>query len=128
MRMGAYFFLQLWAAPIEKVCLENPVMHCHAMDIIQIEPAQTIQPFEFGNPESKRTGLWLRALPVLQKQTVQQEDLFLTTLSKPASGHWENQTASGQNKLSGTNKETARIRSNTYRGIAQAMAEQWGQL
>lgn len=102
-------------APIEKIALENPV------GIISKKirrPTQYIHPYEFGHPESKKTGLWLKNLPPLKPTN---------ELSLPECGYWENQTASGQNKL-GPSKDRWKIRSKTYSGIAEAMASQWGDL
>jgi hypothetical protein len=116
MEEGAKFFKALLEAPIEKIAVENPVMHKYAVEIIGRKHDQTIQPFEFGHPESKRTCLWLKNLPPLQPTNV---------LEKPESGKWDNQTPSGQNKL-GPSADRWKLRSITYQGIAEAMAEQWG--
>lgn len=116
MREGATFFKALLNAPISQVAVENPVMHKYAVAIIGRRQDQTIQPWQFGHPESKRTCLWLRGLEPLEPTDV---------LSKPAAGHWDNQTPSGQNKL-GPSADRWKARSVTYAGIALAMAEQWG--
>lgn len=116
MREGALFFKALWDAPIPKICIENPVMHKYAREIIGASHSQSIQPYQFGHPESKRTCLWLKNLPLLEATNI---------LEKPASGKWDNQTASGQNKL-GPSPERWKLRSKTYDGIAAAFAEQWG--
>lgn len=86
------------------------------VEIIGRRQNQSIQPYEYGHPESKRTCLWLEGLPLLTPTN---------TLQKPESGKWENQTASGQNKL-GPSPDRWKIRSTTYQGIANAMADQWG--
>ncbi len=110
------FFMRFAEAHhIPRICIENPV---GIMSSVWRKPDQIIQPWQFGHPESKATCLWLKGLPLLQPTNV---------LPKPASGRWENQTASGQNKL-GPSPERAKIRSKTYAGIARAMAEQWGRL
>jgi hypothetical protein len=87
-------------------------------------PDQFIQPWEFGHPESKKTCLWLCGLPNL---------VPTKKLKLPESGYWENQTKDGQNKvvvdgvwIGFNDKRTPKIRSKTYKGIAQAMAQQWG--
>lgn len=106
------FVRLLLAAPIQKVALENPV------SIISSrirKPDQIIQPFEYGHPESKKTCLWLRGLPLLKPTNI---------LPLPRCGYWNNQTPSGQNKL-GPSPERAKNRGRTYAGIAQAMADQW---
>lgn len=109
-------FVQLLLdAPIPRIALENPV------GIISKrirKPDCIIQPWQFGHPEAKRTCLWLKGLPVLEPTNV---------LEKPASGRWENQTSSGQNKLA-PSKDRWKERSKTYQGIADAMAIQWTSL
>jgi hypothetical protein len=103
-----------------KLCVENPVMHSYARSYIEYVTGgvkrQTIQPYQFGHPESKATVLWLRDLSPLVPTNI---------LSKPARGYWDNQTPSGQNKL-GPSVKRAELRAITYEGIAEAMAKQWG--
>lgn len=116
---GAKFFRQI----IEncrrrkiRLCVENPVIHGHAKALIGYTQTQTIQPHQFGHPHAKATCLWLFGLPKLIPTNV---------LEKPACGYWENQTPSGQNKL-GPSPTRAKERSDTYDGIAEAFADQWG--
>lgn len=118
MEAGAAFFRALLEAPIPRIAVENPVMHRYARELVGSVATQTIQPWEFGHPESKRTGLWLRGLPPLLPTAI---------LTKPTSGHWDNQTPSGQNRL-GPSEHRWAERSKTYQGIADAMAQQWGTL
>lgn len=107
------FFLTLISAPIPKICVENPV---GIMSTLYRKPDQIIQPWQFGHSESKATCLWLSGLPTLLPTKI---------LKIPANGRWDNQTKSGQNKL-GPSIDRWKIRSRTYSGIAEAMAEQWG--
>lgn len=79
-------------------------------------PDQIIQPYEYGHPESKRTCLWLKGLPLLKPTNI---------LALPARGVWDNQTPSGQSNMP-ESKDRAMKRSRTYTGIAEAMASQWG--
>src|SRR3990167_9821706 len=73
------FFAKLWEAPIEKICLENP-MGCASPTIAKF--TQIIQPYYFGDTESKRTCLWLKNLPPLKHK--KGDDLFETnTHTKP---------------------------------------------
>lgn len=108
------FVRALLEAPIARIAVENPV------GIISTrirKPDQIIQPWQFGEPESKKTCLWLKGLPLLSPTNV---------LTLPAAGHWNNQTPSGQNRL-GPSPTRAADRSRTYQGIADAMAAQWSQ-
>lgn len=106
------FFMALANAPIKRIAIENPV---GIMSTLWRKPDQVVQPWQFGHPESKATCLWLKNLPPLEPTLV---------LPKPASGRWENQTPSGQNKL-GPSPERAQNRGRTYEGIARAMSTQW---
>lgn len=97
------------------VAMENPVGCLNTFGIFP--KPQYIQPWMFGHPESKKTGLWLRNLPKLKPTNI---------LNKPERGYWDNQTKSGQNKLPPT-EDRHIIRSKTYAGIATAMANQWSE-
>lgn len=108
-----YFFMALAEAACPRVAVENPV---GVMSTVWRKPDQIIQPWEYGHPEQKKTCLWLRGLSLLVPTNV---------LPLPECGYWENQTPSGQNKL-GPSEDRWKLRSVTYQGIADAMAEQWG--
>ena len=111
---GIDFFMRFTRLDhVPRVCIENPIC---IMSSVWRKPDQIIQPYEYGHPESKKTCLWLKGLPKLVPTRI---------LPLPESGRWANQTPSGQNKL-GPSKDRAKIRSRTYQGIADAMAEQWG--
>lgn len=112
---AAEFFLALWNAPIPQVAVENPVMHRYARAIVKDGPTQTIQPYDFGHTEVKRTGLWLRGLSALVPTT---PALKAVTMALPYSEravvHYASPSAArGQE------------RSATYPGVAAAMAAQW---
>lgn len=94
----------------DKVCVENPVGR---LSTHFCKPDQYIQPWQFGEDASKKTGLWLKGLPLLKPTNVIIKERYA------------NQTPSGQNNL-GPSKDRKKIRSRTYEGIAAAMAEQWG--
>lgn len=104
------FVKMLMDAPIERICIENPVS-CISSRIRK--PSQIIHPWMFGEDASKKTCLWLKNLPLLNGTDVIKKDRYA------------NQTASGQNKL-GPSPDRWKIRSTTYQGIADAMASQWG--
>ena len=110
------FVKRLLDAPIKRIALENPI-GCISSQIRK--PDQTIQPYQFGHDASKSTCLWLKNLPVLTP----------TELIAPrivaGKRRWANQTDSGQNKLP-PSADRWKIRSETYQGIAAAMAAQWG--
>jgi len=108
---AAELFSAFWNAPIDRVCIENPVMHRHAKERIEgyRDFSQSVQPYEYGHPESKRTCLWLRNLPRLTPTDV-------------VEGRSHRVHRMGQTK------NRWRERSRFFPGIAQAMADQWGPL
>jgi site-specific DNA-cytosine methylase len=98
------FVRTLMGAPIPKICIENPVS---VISSKIRKPDQIIQPWQFGHGETKKTCLWLKNLPPLKPTNV-------------VSGR-ENRI----HKMS-PSKDRGMLRSITYQGIADAMAEQWG--
>ncbi len=108
---GADLFSFCWNAPIESVAIENPVMHRHAKRLIRNyqPPAQSIQPWQFGDNEAKRTCFWLRALT----------PLVPTHSEKPA-----NVVHRVWRMPPGPDRQ--RERSRFFPGVAAAMAQQWG--
>jgi hypothetical protein len=110
---GISFVKMLSKADIPRIAIENPV---GILSSLWRKPDQVVQPWQYGHPEAKATCLWLTNLPPLQPTKV---------LSKPSRGYWDNQTPSGQNKL-GPSADRWKVRSATYQGIADAMADQWG--
>ena len=110
------FVRLLMDAPIPRIAIENPVSVISS----QIrKPDQIIQPWMFGHDASKKTCLWLKGLaPLTPTQTIAPRMVN----GKPRYG---NQTDSGQNRLA-PSADRWKIRSETYSGIADAMANQWG--
>lgn len=106
------FFMKCVNAKAKFIAVENPIS---VMSTKYRKPDQIIQPWQFGHPESKATCLWLKGLP----------KLVPTNILEKTGKYWDNQTPSGQNNL-GPSKDRAEIRAKTYTGIAEAMAEQWG--
>jgi len=119
---AAEFFKKLWNADIPKICIENPIPHKYALQLIGELYTQTIQPYNFGDDASKRTCLWLKGLPKL-KNTIYYEPKIIKYKGKPVK-RWGNQAPFGTDKTSsGGNR--AEIRSRTYEGIAKAIVDQW---
>lgn len=116
------FFMNFVMCNAKHIAIENPV---GIMSSVYRTPNQIIQPYEYGDPESKKTCLWLKNLPNLIPTDI---------LPLPESGRWANQTSDGQNKLMIDGKwiayndpRTAKYRAKTYPGIAKAMADQWSE-
>lgn len=110
------FVRLLMAAPIPHIAVENPVS---VISSRIRKPEQIVHPYQFGHDASKATCLWLKNLPPLTP-THYVEPKIVNGRKR-----WANQTASGQNKLP-PSEDRWKIRSETYQGIADAMADQWG--
>jgi hypothetical protein len=106
MREAAQFFNALKSAPIPRIAIENPIPHRYARALIGAYH-QRIQPWEFGEPETKATCLWLINLPPLMATMIEVKRYPRCHLTPPSPDRWK-------------------IRSRTYPGIARAMANQWG--
>ena len=113
---GAAFFKALWGAPIKRIAIENPVMHKYAKERIGgMQQTQTIQPYQFGHLEQKATCLWLKGLMPLRPTT----DLKAETKALP-----DNQRQ--RLHYLPPSADRWKLRSTTFKGIASAMADQWG--
>ena len=110
------FVRRLMDAPIPRIAIENPVS---VISSRIRRPDQVIQPWMFGHDASKKTCLWLKGLPPLTPTQIVAPRMVN---GKPRYG---NQTDSGQNRLP-PSADRWKIRSETYSGIADAMANQWG--
>jgi hypothetical protein len=98
------FVKELMNAPIEKIAIENPV------SIISSrirKPDQIVQPWQYGHGETKTTCLWLKNLPLLQPTNVVSGRVARVHMMQPSEDRWKE-------------------RSRTFKGIAEAMASQWG--
>jgi hypothetical protein len=115
MEEGAKFFKLLWDAPIKKKCLENPIMHKYAKEIIGVNQSQIIQPYQFGHMESKATCLWLDNLPLLIPTNNVKKEMMKLPKNKRERLHYLPPSP-----------DRWKLRSLTYQGFADAMAIQWG--
>ena len=102
------FFMQFINAKCERIVVENPT----PSKVYELPPyQQTIQPYEYGHPFKKTTRLWEKGVPqLLPTNIVNQRE------STKIAGNWYNKGG----------KERQKNRSKTFEGIANAMAEQWG--
>jgi site-specific DNA-cytosine methylase len=125
------FFRQLWEAPINKICIENP-KGCASPTIAKY--SQEIQPFYFDDHHIKTTWLWLKNLPLLvhtkedtlfdSKTHTDRPEPLTTQIRKPSKNF-----KGGEIKKRYFAEEFSRnqkVRSQTFVGIANAMADQWG--
>jgi len=110
------FITKIWNAPVPRMCIENPV-GCINTRLDFMPKPQYVQPYNYGDDASKKTGLWLRGLaPLEPTETIEPRIVN----GKP---RWGNQGDNGYDKFGGGKGHQ---RSVTYFGIAAAMAEQWG--
>ncbi len=106
--MAKLFFMKIFNANIEKICIENP----QPLKMFHLpKHNQVIQPYEYGHPMQKRTLLWLKNIPHLEPT-----EILKYRQSTKIPGNWFNRGG----------KERQKNRSKTFQGIADAMAEQWG--
>jgi hypothetical protein len=106
-------------APIERIAVENPV------SVISSEirkPDQIIQPWQFGDEAQKTTCLWLKNLPKLKPTKIVGKGEFVTFKSGKKHPAWYAEAFAKAK----TKAERQKLRSKTFQGIADAMAEQWG--
>ena len=107
------FFITLYNAPIKKVCIENPLGFANQL----FRPTdQTINPFQFGHTDRKRTCLWLKNLPLL----------IPTKIVEPEKPYKIDKTTGHKRYYTDGKYRKQSERSRTFQGIANAMATQWG--
>jgi site-specific DNA-cytosine methylase len=111
------FFMIFANHPCEKIAIENPV---GVMSSNYKKPNQIIQPWQFGDPYSKRTCLWLKGLPNLVPTEIVQPGEMVTFESGRTMPKWY------ADAWRLTPLERSKARSKTFPGIAAAMATQWG--
>jgi len=109
------FFMQIYNAPISKIAIENPVgiMSTHFR-----KPDQYVHPYYFGEPHSKKTGLWLKCLPCLIPTEIVKPEFYIYKDGR-RDPLWHVET------MKFPPKERSKARSKTFQGIANAMASQW---
>ena len=101
------FVMILWNAPINKIAIENPIGYLNQKDIFR-KPDQIARPWMFGHGYRKDICLWLKNLPILLPTQIAAERKKLD--------FWSNKR----------NKDGYSLKSKTFQGIADAMANQWG--
>ena len=112
------FFMAIANADCDRIAIENPV---GVMSSQWRKPDQYIEPYMFGDPEKKKTGLWLKGLPLLKPTSIV-EPVIIHCKSGANEPRWHMETM----KL--PPNERAKARSKTFPGIAAAMASQWSDI
>ena len=106
------FVLAIWDSDCPRICIENPVGALSTRSRMG-KPTQYVQPYEFGHPEQKKTGLWLKGLPKLKGtkyidvSKLPKKEVQRLHYLPPSKDRWK-------------------LRSLTYKNIALAMSQQWG--
>ena len=113
------FFMDLVNSNIPKFAIENPI---GVMSTRWRKPDQIIQPFEYGHNTTKATCLWLKGLPKLQPTNIVGKGEVVISKSGNRMSRWYYETS----KLPIKGGIRAKARSVTFQGIADAMAQQWG--
>jgi hypothetical protein len=98
---------------VPKIAIENPIPHKYGLGKTY---TQLIQPYQFGHTERKATCLWLKGLPPLVETNNVKDEMLKLPKKEQQRMHYMS-----------PGKDRAKLRSKTYQGIADAMAEQWGQ-
>lgn len=112
------FFREMLVAPINRIAVENPV---GVVSSRIRKPDQYIQPYEFGHEAMKKTGLWLKNLPPLKPTNiVGHGPIWVQKDGKRRGSRWHMCLPPSPDRW--------KIRSRTFQGIADAMADQWGSL
>jgi hypothetical protein len=109
---SASFFMKLAKADIPRIAIENPVC---IMSRLWRKPDQILQPWMFGHTEQKATCLWLKGLKSLQPTKNVHQEMMTLPKNKRERLHYLPPSA-----------DRWKLRSETYQGIADAMADQWG--
>ena len=117
---GANFFMAMMDANIDYIAVENPV---GVMSTRYRKPDQIVQPFMFGDQARKTTCLWLKGLPLLEPTELVSEGETLTFKSGKQMQKWISDALTETKSA----EELRRLRSKTFQGMADAMAQQWGE-
>jgi site-specific DNA-cytosine methylase len=119
------FFMDLVNAPIEKIAIENPI---GIMSSEYRKPNQIIQPWQFGDKAQKSTCLWLKNLPKLEHTNIVEKGEFFEFVSKKGEKKRMPMWYYKALQDAKTPEQRRTLRSKTFKGIAEAMANQWTNL
>lgn len=117
------FFMHFVLANCDRIAVENPI---GIMSNVYKKPSQIIQPWWFGDNYSKSTCLWLKGLAPLKPETIKQPEIEFVEWTDAKTGKKKRQDKFSADALKLPPEQRARLRSQTFPGIARAMAEQWG--
>lgn len=121
-QQGIDFFMEMINAPIDKICVENPI---GIMSTKYRKPSQIIQPWMFGDKAQKSTCLWLKNLPLLVPTNIVEKGEFIEFVSKKGVKKRQPKWYFDALINSKNASERSKLRSKTFKGIAKAMATQF---
>ena len=116
------FFMQVINADVERIAVENPI---GIMSGKHRKPDQIIQPWMFGDKAQKSTCLWLKNLPKLEPTDIVEKGEFFEFVSKKGENKRMPMWYYKALKDAKTPEQRRTLRSKTFQGIADAIAEQW---
>ena len=139
-RDGIEFFCNFLKADCDRIVIENPINIISGKYVekwfpdiaekygLPISPNQRIHPWMFGDNYSKNTCLWIKGLPLLVPEVMEEPEMEWKEWNDRKTGRKKRQNMWYYDafKNAKTSKERSMIRSKTFPGIAQAMADQWG--
>lgn len=114
------FFIELINSNIKHIAIENPI---GIMSTYFRKPDQIVQPWWFGDKASKSTCLWLKNLPLLKPTNIVEKGEYVVFKSGKKMPKWYADALTNTK----TAEERRRLRSKTFQGFAQAIAEQWSE-
>ena len=116
-QQGIDFFLKLADCNIPRYAIENPI---GIMSSVYRKPEQIIQPWQYGHDTTKATCLWLKGLPLLKPTNIVDKGGVWIAKSGKRMSQWFYESSLLPPK------EREKMRNTTFKGIADAMAQQWG--
>ena len=119
------FFMNVINADIEKIAVENPI---GIMSGKYRKPDQIVQPWMFGDKAQKSTCLWLKNLPKLEATNIVEKGEFFEFISKKGEKKRMPMWYYKALREAKTPEQRRTLRSKTFQGIADAMAEQWSKI
>jgi hypothetical protein len=119
-QQAAFSFVQMiWNAPVDKLAIENPVGW---LNTNWQKPTQIVDPWQFGEPYTKRTCLWIRGLPLLKPLVQEKPANVVPWISNQRSANRQYRP----DMYGNAHTKSSKYRSQTFLSIAEAMATAWG--
>ena len=114
------FVNSIWGCECPRIAIENPV---GVLSTYFSKPTQIIHPYEYGHSVNKSTCLWLKGLPLLEPTNIGEKDTTVEWGNGNKISKWYRKTLA---ECGGDLEKLSQVRSKTFEGVVNAMAEQWG--